>query len=138
MGAYEVVPEADLSVGQHDSSDPVPVGVPLTYAITVTNNGPSPTTGTLLTDTLPVSVILSAATSTQGTCIGTVNIICNLGSLSSGTHLTVTVAVTPTTTGLMTNTVVVSANEFDAVLANNTTNETTAVAHQLYLPLIRR
>jgi hypothetical protein len=48
------------------------------------------------------------------------------------------VTVTPTATGLITNTVAVSADEFDPVLANNTTSETTAIVHKLYLPLIRR
>jgi uncharacterized repeat protein (TIGR01451 family)/CSLREA domain-containing protein len=138
IGAYEVVPEADLSVGQHDSSDPVLIGTPLTYTIVVTNNGPSPATGVLLTDTLPASATLRTVASSQGSCIGTVTILCTLGSLPSGIHITVTLAVTPTAAGLITNTVVVTANEFDPVLADNTASETTAVVHKLFLPLLMR
>ncbi len=138
IGAYEVVPEADLAVAKHGSSNTVLVGAPLTYTIVVTNTGPSPATGVMLTDTLPVSVTLSTAASTQGSCIGTVTVTCNLGSLPSGTHITVTVAVTPTATGVITNTATATANEFDPVLANNTASETTVVLHKLYLPLIAR
>jgi uncharacterized repeat protein (TIGR01451 family)/CSLREA domain-containing protein len=138
IGAYEFAPEADLSVGQHDSPDPVLVKARLSYTVTITNNGPSLATGVVLTDTLPVSVSLRAAAATQGSCLGTITIICNLGSLASGTHITVTVAVTPTTGGLITNMVTVTANEFDPAVANNTASETTAAIHQLYLPIVRR
>ena len=137
MGAYEAA-QADLAVAKHGSSNTVPVGAPLTYTIAVTNNGPSPATGVLLTDTLPGSVIVSTVASTQGSCAGTVTVSCDLGPLSSGSHITVTVAVTPTAAGMITNTVTVTANEFDPILANNTASETTAVVRELYLPLIIR
>jgi uncharacterized repeat protein (TIGR01451 family) len=134
-----IMPQADLSVRKRDSSDPVLVGTPLTYTITVTNNGPSPATGILLTDTLPASATLHTVASSQGSCVRTVTVVCNLGSLPSGAHITVTVAVTPTAGGVITNTVSVTANEFDPVLANNTASETTAIVpHKLYLPFVVR
>jgi uncharacterized repeat protein (TIGR01451 family) len=138
IGAFEVVPEADLSVAKHGSSNTVRVGAPLTYTVTITDNGPVPASGVLLTDTLPGSVNLNTAVSSQGSCSGTIIVICNLGSLASGSNVTVTVAVTTAATGVITNTVTVTANEFDPVLANNTASETTVVVRQLYLPLIAR
>ena len=140
IGAYEVVPVADLSVGERDSSDPVRVGAPLTYTVSVTNTGPAPATGVMLVDTLPAGVSFRTATATQGSCLGTVTVTCNLGGLASGAHLTVTMAVTPTVAGVITHTVTAAASEFDPVLANNSSSETTAVValRRLYLPLVRR
>ena len=48
-----VVAGADLSVTKSDSPDPVLVGDPLAYTVTVANNGPAEATGVVLTDTLP-------------------------------------------------------------------------------------
>ena len=89
-------------------------------------------------DTLPASVILRTVAPNQGSCLGAATVTCNLGSLASGAHLTVTVAVTPTIAGMITNTVILTANEFDPMLANNTSGEPIVVLHQLYLPLITR
>jgi uncharacterized repeat protein (TIGR01451 family) len=137
MGAYEAA-QADLALAKHGNLNQVPIGAPLTYTIAVTNHGASPATGVVLTDTLPGGVILSTVASTQGSCAGTAAVICNLGSLPSSSNITVTVAVTPTATGLITNTATVTANEIDPVSSNNTASETTAVFHPLYLPLITR
>ena len=138
IGAFELVPEADLSVAKHGSSNTVQVGAPLTYTVTITDNGPVDATGILLTDTLPGSVTLSTAAASQGNCVGTVTVTCDLGGLPSGSNITVTVAVTTTATGVISNTVTVTANEFDPVLANNTASVATAVVRKLYLPLITR
>ena len=92
----------------------------------------------MLTDTLPLRITLSTVMPSQGSCLGTLTVTCNLGSLASGDYLTVTFAVTPTAAGLMTNTVTVAANEFDPALANNSASETTTVVRELYLPLVTR
>ena len=42
IGAFEVVPEADLGVGQGGSPDPARVGAALTHTVAVTNIGPPP------------------------------------------------------------------------------------------------
>jgi uncharacterized repeat protein (TIGR01451 family) len=90
----------------------------LTYTLTVTNTGPDPATGVLNTDTLPLEATLSAVMLSQGSCLGPGAITCNLDALASGADLTVTAVVTPAMAGVMTNTVTVTASEFDpAVLA---------------------
>src|SRR6202008_4101356 len=96
--------EADVSVGQHDSPDPVRAGAPLIYTVIVTNNGPASATGVVLTDALPAAAALNSAASTQGSCTGTVTLHCGLGTIASGAEVTVTVAVTPMAAGLITNT----------------------------------
>jgi len=115
----------DLSVTKTDSPDPVAVGGTLTYTVTVTNNGPDPATGVVLTDTLPPSVTFVSATSPCTQALGTVT--CNLGSMASGAATTITIVVTPTALGTLTNTAGVTGNETDPNPANNTAAALTTV-----------
>ena len=48
--------------------DPVVVGNPLTYTVTVTNAGPSPATNVGVTDILPAGVTVGTISPSQGTC----------------------------------------------------------------------
>jgi uncharacterized repeat protein (TIGR01451 family)/CSLREA domain-containing protein len=138
MGAYEVVPQADLAVSQRDNPDPVRPGAPLTYTLVLTNAGPDTASDVSLSDTLPAGAAWRASLPSQGSCLGTITVTCHLGSLASSAELTVTLAVTSTAAGVMTNVVSAAANEFDPTLANNTASETTTVLRELYLPLLRR
>jgi len=138
IGAYELLLEADLSVGEHDKPDPVLLGAPLTYTVVVTNAGPAPATGVALADTLPAGADLHSVVASQGSCLGTGTVTCALGTLARGTQLTVTFVVAPTATGTIDNVAMVTADEFDPVLANNTASERTAVVRDLFLPLILR
>jgi uncharacterized repeat protein (TIGR01451 family) len=126
---------ADLSVTKADSPDPVAGGANLTYTITVRNNGPSPTTGVILTDTLPSGLTYVSATASQGSCSqasGTVT--CNLGSMSNGATATVTIVVTPAAAGIITNTVSVSSSVPDPNTANNSATATTTINTPADLP----
>ncbi len=123
-----VTPVADLSVAKDDNPDPVNATQNLTYTVTVTNNGPSAATNVVLTDTLPAAVTFVSATPSQGTCSGTTTITCNLGAINNGANATVTIVVQPTGAALsLTNTVAVSATEFDPTPANNSDTEATTV-----------
>ena len=117
----------DLRVSKSDSPDPVTVGNRLTYTVTVTNDGPSAATGVTLVDTLPGNVSLDSATPSQGNCSGTSTVNCSLGPLANSASATVIIAVTPTTTETLTNTVSVSGNETDPDTLDNTTEEGTRV-----------
>jgi uncharacterized repeat protein (TIGR01451 family) len=46
---------ADLSVGKTATPDPATVGTPLTYTLTVANNGPDAATGVRLIDRMPAA-----------------------------------------------------------------------------------
>ena len=121
-------PAADLSVTKSDSPDPVTRGAELTYSIVVTNNGPGSAASVQLTDSLPVNVQFVSATSTAGSCAQTGSTVtCNLGDLSSGSSVTVTIIVTPKKAGTITNTAQVTSISPDPNAANNTDTEETTV-----------
>jgi uncharacterized repeat protein (TIGR01451 family) len=120
-------PSADLAISKSGSPDPVTVGNPLTYTITVTNNGPSTATGVTTSDTLPVGLTLVSATASQGSCSGTATIICNLGVLSKGASATITIVVTPTQAGGISNTASVTANEADPNANNNSATQVSTI-----------
>ncbi|HEY3129262.1 MAG TPA: hypothetical protein VGL91_07375 [Acidobacteriota bacterium] len=111
---------ADLSISKAATPEPVTVGNKLTYSIAVANNGPSGATGVVVTDALPGGATFGSATSTQGNCTqasGTVT--CSIGTLASGASATVTIVVTPSSTGTISNTAVVKGNENDPSPNNN-------------------
>jgi uncharacterized repeat protein (TIGR01451 family) len=120
-------PSADLSITKSDSPDPVTVGSNLTYTITVKNNGPSGATGVTMTDSLPGTVTFVSATPSQGNCTGTATVTCSLGSLSNGASATVTIVVTPTQAGGLSNTATVTGNEADPNTSNNSATQPTTV-----------
>ena len=126
-----VILAADLDVIKEDGPDPVTVGRQLTYTLTVTNNGPSTATGVTLTDTLPQGVEFTSATPSQGTCIGTIVVTCDLGNLAVGESSDVSIVVTVNQEGALVNTATVSANEADPDASNNLAVESTTVGPPL-------
>jgi uncharacterized repeat protein (TIGR01451 family) len=119
----------DLAINKTDAPDPSQVGNELTYSLTATNNGPSPVTGVVITDTLPGGVTFVSATPSQGppcTLTGS-TVTCNSGSLAVGASATVVIKVAPTTTGTITNTARVSGNQPNPNPANNTATAVTTV-----------
>ena len=91
--------------------------------MTVVNDGPADASGVIVTDTLPAEVVFVSANTTQGDCVeqdGTV--VCDLGTINSGTGVTVTIVVNvvkPNVEGLIINSVEVAGNEPDPDLYNN-------------------
>jgi len=118
---------ADLAVSAIAAPNPVPVGDTLTYTLTAVNNGPTAATNSALTDTLPDGVTVAAAAAPGGCSVTGVTVICNLGRLTTsgaGHSAMATIVVTPTTAGLITNTVTVSADQIDPDASNNTVTTT--------------
>jgi uncharacterized repeat protein (TIGR01451 family) len=120
---------ADLVIVKTAAPNPVTVGNNLTYAMVVTNNGPTVATGVNATDTLPIGVTFVSAASTHGTCTQSGgNVSCNLGTLTSSSRVTITIVVTTTTVGVISNTAAVAGNEQDPNTSNNTATATTTVS----------
>lgn len=107
-------------------------GTNFTVVSTITNNGPSPATGVLFTQTLPTNATLISATASQGTCNANTNVICNVGSLNNGASTTVTLVLTPAVAGNATFSATVAGNETDATASNNTASATTSIAGSVY------
>ncbi len=118
--------ETDLSITKSDSPDPVTAGEDLTYTLTVTNNGPSDSTGATVTDVLPAGVTFSSSsdcTEAGGT------VTCAIGALavSDSEMVSFTVTVDPGQTAALSNTASVAANETDSTSGNDSATEGTAV-----------
>jgi uncharacterized repeat protein (TIGR01451 family) len=121
-------PTADLAVSLAGAPNPAVVGGTLTYTATVLNNGPSTATGVVITNTLPASVLITGASSTQGSVSISGNIvICQVGNLVNGATATATINTVPLADGTIFANARVVGNLVDPVLANNTATIATGV-----------
>jgi uncharacterized repeat protein (TIGR01451 family) len=112
-----------LDIAKTGAPDKVPVGGQITYTITVANNLTGTATGVTLIDLLRSGLTLVSATPSQGSCAGSVKVTCNLGSLQGGSSATVTIVVSTTQAGDVSNTASVSADN----LVNNSATVLTTV-----------
>ena len=120
-------PETDLSIVKDDGGAPFVPGSNLTYTLTVTNNGPSDSTGGTITDVLPAGLTFVSSTSGCTEAGGTVT--CSFGALANGanTVLTFVARLDPGQAKTIVNTAIVSANETDPNSSNNSASETTSL-----------
>ena len=127
---------ADLALSKTASQEPVSAGTSFVYTIVVVNNGPATATGVTVTDDLTaVGVTLTLATASQGSCSGNPVVSCSLGTIQSGGSATITLDVTKTASGSISNVASVTANEPDPNLANNSNAETTTPVELMYFEL---
>jgi uncharacterized repeat protein (TIGR01451 family) len=119
---------ADLSITKADAPDPVALGSNLTYMLTVTNNGPDPSTDSTVTDTVPAGTTLVSATPSQGSCSGIFSVTCSLGALAVGASATIEIVVTvdPAATCPLINPASVSGAETDPKAGNEAATTETA------------
>jgi uncharacterized repeat protein (TIGR01451 family) len=125
-----VTASADLSITKNDSADPVVAGSAFSYAIAVTNNGPSTAATLSMTDQLPVGVAFVSATGTGWACSQAAGLVtCTRGTLATGaTAPTITINVTaPANAAALSNTANISAATADPDTGNNSSTETTTV-----------
>ena len=119
-------PGPDLAVSQSAAPNPGKVGQNLTYTLATTNLGALTASAVTLTDALPSSVSFVSA-SPGCTNIGGV-VTCNLGALAGGAGSNITVTVTPSIAGPITNSVTIGSTTADPNSANNTaTNVITVI-----------
>jgi uncharacterized repeat protein (TIGR01451 family) len=130
---------ADLAVTNTDSPDPVPAGSNITYAQTLTNNGPNTADQPTFSTSVPASATFVSMTPPAGwTCItpaagGTGAITCTASSLTSGTsvNFSLVVQTSPGTPSgyVVSNTANANSLTNDSNYANNTATTTTTVVN---------
>src|SRR5205807_521711 len=117
---------ADLSIVKTAPAT-ASAGTDITYTLTVTNNGPSASSGGTVTDVLPAQVSFVSASAGCTNAAGTVT--CTFGTLapSATQTFTIVVHINPTASGPITNTATVAAASpaEDTNAANNTSMATT-------------
>src|SRR5437879_700701 len=85
-------------------------GTDITYTVTVTNNGPSTSSGGTVTDTLPAGTTFAGASS--GCSQTAPNVVtCTVGTLANGASVSLSIGahMPPTTAGRPTHTATVTA-----------------------------
>jgi len=116
--------QADLAVTTSPSSGSVLVTSSFSWTSTVTNNGPSPATNVVLTNTLPAGQTVTGTSPSTGSCNTTGSVVtCTFGTLGIGGSANVVITVTADEGGTRLDQAVASANETDP---NNTNDVGTA------------
>jgi uncharacterized repeat protein (TIGR01451 family) len=132
----EVSAIADLAVTLQASPVPVYLNNTLTYTVLVSNAGPYPASGVVLSNTLPAGAAFVSASASQGSCTyGGGTVTASLGALESGAEATVTISCTsPASAGQLTNEATVSAaSPLDPVPGNNSARLITPNVHSAYI-----
>ena len=126
--------EADVAIMKTASPEPVNQGTNMTYTLQVTNNGPAVAQGVTVSDNpLPPEVSYVSLSTTQGSCtytLATNSVGCNLGSISVGGLVIVTINVTANTfssSTQSTNTATVSATTTDPNTTNNSSSSISTI-----------
>jgi uncharacterized repeat protein (TIGR01451 family) len=111
-------PTADLAIVKTGPAT-VDQGARITWTMTVTNNGPQPSTGSTVTDQIPAGVI-RPATSTSGCTVADRRLECRIGPLAVGASTRIELTGrAPFRQGCVTNPAGVSGNEIDTNATNN-------------------
>ena len=113
-------PTADLAVGLMASPNVLSVGGDVMFALSVTNNGPSPASGVTVTNVYPDGFVLLTESVSQGSLNVYGNtVVCNFGALAKGAQATATVSATAIGSGTLIATASATANQIDPVGGNN-------------------
>lgn len=120
-----VLAPADLSVTTTADKNPVYLGQDLVYSVALSNAGPGPSGGVVVTDPLPAGVDFVSAS--PGCAEAARTVTCDVGTVTADTPVVLQIVVHPTVANAaLANTVTVSAAN-DPNPANNTSTATTDV-----------
>ncbi len=118
----------DMAITQEDFPDPLYAGEALTYELTISNTSNLEAPGVVLTDTLPGEVELISVDPSQGDCTPAEGVIlCSLNTIPALSTASITVVVTTTMDGMISNLATVGSPGFDFNMSNNATEALTMV-----------
>ncbi|MFD7154615.1 LPXTG cell wall anchor domain-containing protein [Kribbella sp. NPDC059898] len=136
-----VTASADLAITKTAQPVPVHAGQPVTYTLTVTNNGPSAAQSVKVTDPVPAPLQYVSAKSSAGSCTeasGTAT--CAVGTVAPGDTVTVTVVAnvpSGTPPNDLKNTATVASPTPDPVDTNNTATYTITTGAQANITITK-
>lgn len=107
-------------------------GTVISYQGKVTNGGPNAAVDATFSATLDPSLVVNSVTPGQGSCTTASTFSCDLGGLANGASVTVTVTATPTNSGTLAATALVSSSSYDPAPSNNQATVSTTVTGALY------
>ncbi|MGG6461835.1 OmpA family protein [Solilutibacter silvestris] len=135
-----VTPVADVQITKTATTAAVP-GQPMTWSITVKNNGPSDAAGVTTSDNVPAEVTgLTLGGADAGACtVSGQTVSCNFGTVTNGATKTYTVTglLASSATGNVVNTATVATTTTDPTPGNNTSTTTTPTAASADLALVK-
>jgi uncharacterized protein DUF11 len=102
----------------------------------VTNNGPDTDTNVKVSDPMPLGNTYVSSSTTQGTCTGGAILNCDLGTMTAGQQITITLVTTPSAVGIQTNTATVSGDRPETNLTNNVANASVEIDNHLLPPCV--
>jgi gliding motility-associated-like protein/uncharacterized repeat protein (TIGR01451 family) len=115
---------ADLSISNTvDNTYPL-IGKAVVFTIIATNNGPNGSTGAIVTDILPGGYTYVSSTTTTGT-FNPATGVWTIGTINTGSTVTLTITVTVNTTGTYISTATITGIETDGNTDNNTSTTVT-------------
>ncbi len=132
---------SDLAIVKTVTSGPVVAGQPVTYALTVTNAGPSDAANVVITDTAPPGTTWASAALPGGACTITgADLSCTLtNTMTVAQTVAATVVLnTPSNlTGTLTNTADATSDSFDPNISNNPSTVVSPVTTSADLVLLK-
>jgi uncharacterized repeat protein (TIGR01451 family) len=118
--AVEVAARTDVAIAKTATDATALVGETVTYAITVTNNGPDDAADVTVTDPLPAAATFVSAKPSDGTCgVAAGALVCDLGSVAPGAAVTIRLQLRLTQTGDTRNVAQVTTSTPDTKPSNN-------------------
>jgi uncharacterized repeat protein (TIGR01451 family) len=113
-------PSANLGLTLSAAPNPVQTGQNLTYTFNVGNAGPNDATNVKISDPIPQNATFVSSSNAQGTCASNAGIFsCSLGTIAANASVQVSMVVTSSVAGTLTNSASVSATEIDPATGNN-------------------
>ena len=116
-----------LSINNTDTPDPLRAGTKLTYQLTISNTSTINAPGVVVTDTLPVNIQIGPISTSQGSCVPGSVILCDLNTIYANSMAWITIIVTPTVDGDITNSAAVGSPGYELDLSDNTSEQGTIV-----------